>query len=330
MQDLQIKIFITGIYRSGTTLISRILNNHSRLWITYDSVHFMRFSYNCYNPIYLVENAEKLIKETHNRILKRWNMDFDINSLISNVHRLKEIDYRTIYELIMKELAFQYKNKATGWGEKTNVCWGQIPNFLKIFPEGKTIHVVRDPRDVMCSYKRMTYEPGYAYLDSAFASLHSFTSAKKYKEKFSAKNYYCIRYEDMVNKPEQIIKSLCTFLEIEFEANMINASDFVDKIGKKWSGESSYKNKYTEISKSSLNKWEKHATPIEIYLVELINRPIMPEFGYTLSGVLLDKKEWNELYNILQDPLIHARYKNWLKTGKGVEAYPSDPLKVSY
>ena len=44
-------IFITGVWRSGTTLISRIFNNHPELDITYDSVHFMRFSFNHYDQI---------------------------------------------------------------------------------------------------------------------------------------------------------------------------------------------------------------------------------------------------------------------------------------
>ena len=94
---MDIKIFITGIYRSGTTLVSRILNSHSNIWITYDSVHFMRFSYDKYNPIDLVENAENLVKETHARILKRWDMNFNLAKVISCIYALKEINYRKIY-----------------------------------------------------------------------------------------------------------------------------------------------------------------------------------------------------------------------------------------
>ena len=326
---MDIKIFITGIYRSGTTLVSRILNSHSNIWITYDSVHFMRFSYDKYNPIDLVENAENLVKETHARILKRWDMNFNLAKVISCIYALKEINYRKIYELIMEDLALQFKGKVMGWGEKTNVCWGQIPNFLEMFPEGKAVHIVRDPRDVMCSYREMTYEPGYAYLDSAFSSLHSFMSAKNYSRNLSRKNYYCLRYEDIVNTPFETIKQLCNFLGLEFEQNMLDTLSFTDKSGQKWNGDSSFDKDLKEISKKPVGRWQKYASPVEVYFIEMFNRPIMPEFNYSMTGFELSKEEWNRLYDILQDPIIKRRYQHWLDTGQGIEAYPSDPLLAS-
>ena len=36
-------ILITGVYRSGTTYFSRILNAHPDLDVTYDSVNYFRF-----------------------------------------------------------------------------------------------------------------------------------------------------------------------------------------------------------------------------------------------------------------------------------------------
>jgi len=36
-------IFITGCYRSGTTYISRVLDAHPNLNVTFDSVNYFRF-----------------------------------------------------------------------------------------------------------------------------------------------------------------------------------------------------------------------------------------------------------------------------------------------
>jgi len=326
---VQTKIFITGIYRSGTTLISRILNNHSKLWVTYDLVHFMRFSYERYNPVQLQENAETLVKEIHARILKRWNVALDVKSVISVLNASTEITYRTVYETIMESLALQHKGGALGWGEKTNVCWGKIPDFLKMFPEGKVIHILRDPRAVMCSYREMSYEPGYAYLDSAFASLHSFVSAKQFSKKLGKENYYYLKYEDLVNDPSQTIQSICNFLGIEFEDVLLNALTFTDKQGERWKGDSSFDKDLRTISKKPLNRWKASAKNIETFFIEMINRPVMHDFNYALSGIHLTKEEWIELYDILNDRIINSRYKHWIKTGEGIEAYPSDPLLAS-
>ena len=323
---MQIRIYVTGIYRSGSTLITRILNNHSRLWVTYDSVHFMRFSYGKYDPIDAPGRAESLIRETHGRIKKRWNMTFDVDAVTAKTRALSEITYRGVYDTLMTELALRYKPGVTGWGEKTNVGWGQIPNFLEMFPDGKAIHVIRDPRDVMCSYREMTYEPGYAYLDSAFASLHALMAAGYCAERFGENNYRCVRYEDMVTDPQRQIRSLCDFVGVGFEADMLDAGKFVDKSGQTWTGDSSFEANFANISAKPIDRWRHLATPVEVFFVELINRPVMPSHGYSLSGSELSKQQWEQLYEILKDPVIHERFVRWLKTGEGVEAYPSDPL----
>ncbi len=326
---MQTKIYITGIYRSGSTLVSRILNNHSKLWVTYDLVHFMRFSYDRYNPVQLRKNAEDLVKEIYARILKRWDVALDVESVISVLDTSTEITYRKIYDAIMESLALQHKGDAVGWGEKTNVCWGQIPGFLKMFPEGKVIHILRDPRDVMCSYRVESYEPGYAYLDSAFASLHSFVSAKHFSSTLGKENYYCLKYEDLVNDPSKTVRSICNFLGIEFENVLLNALEFTSKKGERWEGDSSFDKDLKTISKKPLNRWKTNAQNFEVFFVEMINRPVMREFNYPLSGIHLTKEEWVEFYDILNDRIIKSRYKHWLKTGEGTEAYPSDPLLAS-
>lgn len=325
---MKTRIFITGIYRSGTTLISRILNNHSKLWVTYDSVHFMRFSYNRFNPINNKKNAQALVEEIHNRILRRWNMKFNMDKVLSNVFSFGEVTYPVLYDQIMISLAVQEKRGIVGWGEKTNVCWGQIPNFIGMFPEGKVIHVLRDPRDVMCSYREMTYEPGYAYLDSAFASLHSFESANKLSMSLDRENYCFLKYEDIINAPEQTVRNLCDFLGIRFEKKMIDVKSFTSREGKRWTGDSSFNRGFRKISRKPMERWKKNASAAEIFLVEMINRPVMRDFGYDLSGVQPSRKEWIKLYDILSEPILDSRYKKWLKNCEGVEAYPSDPRKA--
>ena len=79
-------IFITGVWRSGTTLISRIINNHPNLDITYDTVHFLRFSYNKYNPISDKKNVERLIQDTSKRLYDRYELELSVNDTLSAIN----------------------------------------------------------------------------------------------------------------------------------------------------------------------------------------------------------------------------------------------------
>jgi len=328
IQNFKTRLFITGIYRSGTTLISRILDNNSKIWVTFDSVHFMRFSFERYNPIQKFKNAERLVKETKKRMSKRWGMDFDSDSVLERVNSFKRIEYSSVYDSIMGVLIKQYKKSATSWGEKTNVCWGKIPSFISMFPEGKVIHVIRDPRDVMCSYREMTYEPGYSYLDSAFCSLGALQKAQEYTRTFNRNNYYILKYEDFLKNPQKGTKTLCEFLNIDFEPKMLEVNKFTDKSGKWWNGDSSFQKKMTAISTKPIDRWKKSANDMEIFFVEMINRDAMRSFGYKLLGIDASKSDWNKLHKIIhENTVLKARYSHWLKTGEEIEGLPSDPLK---
>lgn len=319
-------IFISGLYRSGTTLVTRMLNNHPSLSVTYDSVHFMRFSYDKYNPIALKENYSSLIKEIQERIHRRWEMSFDAQAVIDKLNLEPYLDYADVYDALMQEILLKPKKEALRWGEKTNVCWGQIPNFLKMFPEGKTIHVIRDPRGVLSSFKNMTEEPGLRYLDTAFAALNSFHSAQDYLKTIPENNFYCLKYETLISNPKKELKALCDFLEIEFDPIMTDHTKFTDRTGKFWSGESSFEPLICGISDKPVDRWKEKLTKVEVFFMEMILREQMVHFGYELCASALGKDEWDELYGILSDPFINQRYNYWLKTGKGTEAYPSDPI----
>lgn len=319
-------IFISGLYRSGTTLVTRMLNNHPDLAVTYDSIHFMRFSYDKYNPIAVKENYSGLIGEIHERIKRRWSMSFDARAVIDQLNSKTNVEYRDVYAALMQEALLKPKG-ALAWGEKTNVCWNQIPNFLKMFPQGKTIHILRDPRGVLSSYKNMTEEPGLKYLDTAFAALHSFHSVEEYSKNLSGKNYYYLKYEALIADPQKELKALSEFLEIEFNPLMCDHTKFIDRIGKPWGGESSFASFIHGISDKPVNRWKEKLSKVEIFFIEMILREPMMNFGYELCASALNKDEWSQLYSILNDPFIKERYDYWLATGKGRQAYPSDPIQ---
>jgi len=319
-------IFVTGIYRSGTTLISRMLNNHPDLSITYDSVHFMRFSFNNYNPVQNESNYLKLITEISERIKKRWDLTLDTDNIVKKIKQCKVPDYSIIYDTIMSSLLLQNSN-AKHWGEKTNVCWRKIPDFLSMFPDGKTILMIRDPRDVFLSYKKMTTEPGLRYTDSAFACLDSFKIAKKYLNELDDDRFCIIKYEELVANPVPILNRICNFLEIQYDPIMLESEKFKDKSGNAWESNTSFSEKMQGISQNAVSRWKKSISNVELFFIEMILREQIQEFDYELGAIPLTKSEWDELFTILNDDFVKDRYRYWLKTGQGHQKYPNEPLE---
>lgn len=305
-------------------MLTRMLNNHPDLWITYDSVHFLRFSYNQYNPIADQKNQEALLREIHVRILKRWSMSFDIEKIIKKLRTIRDVAYADVYDNLMLELAGQYKTNFRGWGEKTVLCWSKIDTFLKMFPKGRIIHILRDPRDILCSFKKLTNAPFPGYLNTAFVALDSFHSCILNCRAKKSDNYMIIRYEDMVSKPEKASRMLCNFLDIKFNARMLDVMRFTDKANGWWSGNSVFEEKMTQIDKSPIGRWKTIASNIEIFFMELVNKTTMPLFGYELSGIDLNDGELRELFDLLNHDCLADKYRWWMKTGQGIEGFSTD------
>ncbi len=317
-------VLLSGVYRSGTTLLSRILNNHPKYFITYDSVKYLRFCLDRFNPIKQPGKYEALVRETGLRLGKRWSMKLDTHKIIDSLHG-QSVTHALVYHTIMSDLRDKQKPTATHWGEKTNLVWSSIPHFLSMFPKGKVVHIDRDPRDVTASYKKMTVESGYSYLDAPFNCLHAMTSLREYVDSFGSDRILLVKLEDLVTDPAAEAQKICSFLDIEFLKQMTDAEQFVDKAGDRWQSNTAFGASGNGISNDT-QRWQHNLSAAEVVFIELIAFPVLAEYGYEPSGIMPDKSQWREIHNFISDPIVHGRFKHWLESREGVEAYPSDPV----
>jgi len=150
------------------------------------------------------------------------------------------------------------KNDNIQWGEKTMIQWTSIPKFLSMFPNGKVIHIIRDPRDVLASFKRVTNEPGLRYLDAIFAAKHSMEWVRNEWGKKISNNFLCIRYEDLVADTENEVKKICKMLEVFFEPTILDSAKFTDLTGNQWKGNSAYNNEKKMVCNFQLMVYQKN------------------------------------------------------------------------
>ena len=322
---VEMPIFITGMYRAGTTLLSRMLNSHPKLSITYDNIHFMRFIYNKYNPLNL-DNAKRCIEDLVRRVENRYGLILSKRDMLHELYKFDKLEYSDLYNLIMNEVCLKDGDKSI-WGEKTNVAWGTIPNFLEMFPKGKCFFIVRDPRDVLCSFKKMTNTPWPSYLDSIFASLDALQKATEYKNSYSKESIFVIQYEDLVLNPQKYAIEMCEFMGIKFSPNMLDTNSFDNILGGKWTANTSYEVEMKGISDISVNKWKKIIKNEELLLLEAILNGEMSKFNYTPSKSKFSVSDILKTIQIINSSeLLKSRFKCWLEEGKGVESYPNNPL----
>ena len=320
------KLFITGTFRSGTTLLALALNAHSKLGVTYDSVHFMRFAYMKYGKNHLLlKNALKLGKDLNDRLEGRFKKGFDIHEYNNQVKCLEKLTYSQLYDIVMR----LYVNN-DNWGEKTVLEWRNSGDLIEMFDDIFIIHCLRDPRDVLSSWKNETFAPGADYLDAISNCYDSMKYALINKKKYKSR-YIVFKFEDMLMYPQNSMRKICTNLKLKYESQMLNVSKFKNKTtNKKWMPNTAFKDKIKGISKAPIGRWKKHLPEEDLILCELVNGDLMRKFGYKPSKIKLSFHNiYAALRKLQQSPLAYNGILNIIHKNEGVQRNPLDHFDPS-
>lgn len=317
------KLYITGTWRSGTTLLSQIFNAHSTLSVTYDAVNFMRFGYKRYGTNNLtLENAITCAEDINTRLQSRFNHSIDLDNYKSTIKNSSSISYSLIYDTIMK----LYTGNKT-WGEKTVLQWRAADDILNMFDDIFFLHIVRDPRDVMCSWKKYTIAPGVDYLDALGNCFDSMNYGLKNKGKA---RYILIKYEDLLEDPETVISEICETIGISFEHDMLNVNNYRNKVTGDLIVNSSYSESFQAISKEPIGRWKTYLDKEDEILCDIILGAIMNEFNYQTNESLPNSSDSITAFDKLkQSDLAWSGVLNVLKFGEGVQRNPLNEFDSS-
>ncbi len=259
--------FIIGSGRSGNTLLRRILNNHSKLfippetyvlgsviqlWIIYGGAPWKHI-------VSLVFDSFELYPEFDT---------FDIKSLIElkkDMIKLPDGE-RSLDNLLNSFYLFYAKQHGINkerWGDKTPLNVFYLKKISKVFPNAKYIHIIRNPYDSIYSYINSKLYDNYK--DATLRWVSAVKLSKKFGE--NRNEYLEIFYEDLVSKPETEIKKVCSFLNIAFEENMFSENkEFLGDINLR----SHHSNVLKPINTSSIGKGLKKLSSQEKDIIDNI------------------------------------------------------------
>jgi hypothetical protein len=131
-------------------------------------------------------------------------------------------------------------------------------NFLKeLFPDLKLVHVYRDMRDVICSYKTKKWG-GNQSRDVVSRLKQIYIRWNEIKETLPGDNYYEMKFESVLKNPGSELKKLFRFLNIEFEKNILDI----------------------DLSKGHVGRWKDDLNKEEISFIKGEFEHIMEQYGY--------------------------------------------------
>ena len=318
------KLFVSCTMRSGNSLLVNLLSSNKNYLLLNERSHFFRFIYNFYNPL-SKKKIDQILFDLNLRLKYRHDFEIDRKQIKNSIKN--NLSYKKIYLELMKYFSkLGYKKY---WGESSPMNWRNIPNFLNMFRDGCAIHLIRDPRAMFSSWKKLSSIPNYAYLNCIFNWLDSANHIQKYKQSYSSSKYMILKYEELTNDPEKYTKKICKFINLSYSKTMLNKKNWTNNNHKLVSIPRSAHdgNNILGFSKKRIDNWKKELESWEILLIEHVLYDQMKNLGYKplYSRKKTQKLNKSILDKINKNKLIKENYNKFILNSSGSPFYPMDP-----
>jgi hypothetical protein len=157
-------------------------------------------------------------------------------------------------------------------GEK-NPAYALISErILRLFPEARIVHMVRDPRDTVLSFQKVKFDlKDPAALAQRWVHYNRSALALSRRERG---RFRVLRYEDLVANPAGELRGLCDFIEVEFRREML---DFHEQPSHLFDW-----NKLVglPLAPDRAHTWKRQMPLAELDIVDAITGPLAGRFGY--------------------------------------------------
>ena len=170
--------------------------------------------------------------------------------------------------------------------------WYHLNLVKSIFPSSKIILLTRDIRDnVLSKSKRKINNSDDNYLH-AYTWNSVYKKTKKLKELYP-ENLQIVHYEKLVSNPEVTLKSICKFLEIKFNPEMLKFNlyfeQFLTSKEERFSPEKLkeikefHENMFFDVNSNQMGNWEKSWDKETSMKISYIGQETGGQLGYDFS-----------------------------------------------
>jgi len=165
------------------------------------------------------------------------------------------------------------------FGDKTPSYVLHVSYLAHMFPEGLFIHVIRDGRNSALSYLKEGFGPstvGEAAIWWKRMVLTGRTAGRKLDER----RYREVRYEMLVESPEDTLRDLCEFIHVPFDQAMLRYFDRADEVLSGTGRNAVAHQNLHRAPIANIRDWRKEMPREDVALFEAIAGDLLSELGY--------------------------------------------------
>ncbi len=273
---MSLALFIVGVPRSGTTLLRIMLDSHPNLAVGPECP----WTASSYGNITSFKDLYYSLVE-------------DKRGPVANFSGLSEDNVALIigetFSKILNSYA-QAKGKKR-WLEKTPDHITEIPFLIKLFPNSKYIHIIRDGRDVACSSykekdvwgKNLNFGNNQRKIrNTGLNALRRWccwiTQFEKWQQEYKL-DVCQIRYEDLVKEPRYILEKVLDFIDEPWSEDVLNYGQKKHDIPT-WEAGSRDVSQKSQITNKGVGQWENKFTNTDKLIAASFADYLLVKYGY--------------------------------------------------
>ena len=311
-------ILASGLQRSGTTLIHRLLDGHSQLWVmpiesalNANKYLFPNFAASVanhrFNLSYEFDNALPVWNFFRAATLKKYpksfevdnpDFDFDFDAFLNEWRNLMESEahwtetkiLETYLQAVFANLNSHPRRNSDRYVLKTPRLGFHYRRFFELCPDGRLIIMARKLESYVGSeVRRSGVEPNGSYnrarrlkLIANLCRLHKFAS-NVIAELSSEPKAHSIDFNDLTADVEGQMRKVAGFLEIEFEEILTVPTAY----GEPWISNSSFREERTGTRGRVVHRSERQQslTKTEQIALKLFDRMLPPAAASTVFSL---------------------------------------------
>lgn len=298
MNSIRPLVFIAGNSRSGTTMLSRIIGRNS-FFFAFRELHF-------FETLYAPGKQQQQLPEPEAVDMTARLLDIQRRGVLA---KRRVSDYLDEAEALVSSapsntyqpttLFLQFLSYETGREQKQAACEQTpknvfyIEEILRLSEHSLVLNIVRDPRDVLLSQKnrwrRRYLSGGSIPFRAAVRNWINFSpvlTSRIWCSSVRAGDRYAdnsrvmtIRFEDILRNPEKTIRSICDFVGVPFEPEMLEVEN-------RGSSNQSDDRENAGIDRSKGGQWRNGGLgKTEIWICQKISEKEMVQHGYEFEHI---------------------------------------------
>lgn len=211
---------IVGAPRSGTTLLRLMLDAHPRLAIPPET-GFLALG----DGLERADGSDEAKRRTLFATLTGFPADapawpdfgIDVEELRAALDAIVPFSLADGYRAFYRLYAARFDKPR--WGDKTPLYCQHMAGIARVLPEAHFIHLIRDGRAVALSLRETWFAPSRDLATLAGYWRDCVTAARS--QAAQCPHYLEVRFEDLVHDHEGVLRRVCAFLALDFDAAML-------------------------------------------------------------------------------------------------------------